>query len=518
MLWEGPREDDPEVRRPDRTRQGKAPRSDSRFARWLPETALRRGGVLERVMQLRWYLGIALCAVGVGACNSDSSGSPPSSDDGGDAAATDDASSGLDAGADSTTADRGADGPSADSHADSSPPEGASDASNPSDASDAGDASEPSLPTYALFVGTDFTEAELSVVTLSPDSVAGHLALDDEDSVAFASGGLGFAIERTLGEVIALNPAQPWTVRKTIDVNDGPDAAAYASNPQAVVVTAGTKAYVARYASNVLKVVDVVSGAASGTIDLSTFVAPDDPDGLVDVVDGTYDPTSNRAYFLLQRIDQFDYSGSPPDFVSLCLASHAEIVAVNAATDAIVPLTDASATGAINLLGDNPSSITADFANHRLIVPDVGCYAYPDGGADGGDTIRLGRGVESVDLVAATPAWLYETGELQRLSGIVYVDSTQAYVKEGDDWFSWNPTQTTLGATVSGFPQAAFYDGAGRIVGLSPSQPDGGSDAGVVWSVVALAVSSGQVSTIATAPFQSVVPAASYGVTSALVR
>ena len=236
---------------------------------------------------------------------------------------------------------------------------------------DAGDASTPS---YALFVGTDFTNAELSVVALHPDSVVGRLPVADEDSVPYASGAAGFVLEHTIGKVIVLDSDQPWMAKSTIDINDSPDAAtAYASNPHAIVVTTGTKAYVARYSSNVIKIVDVGSATVTGSIDLSAFMAPDDTDGLVDVQDAAYDPATQRAYFLLQRINQFEID-PPPDYVGACLASHAEIVGVDATNDTIVDLNGAAAGDAINLLGDDPAALTPDFANGRLIVAETGCY------------------------------------------------------------------------------------------------------------------------------------------------
>ncbi len=380
------------------------------------------------------------------------------------------------------------------------------------------DAGGASTPSYALFVGTDFVNAELAVVNLHPDSVAGQLPVADQDSVPYASGGYGFVLEHTLGKVIALDHAQPWMARTTIDINDSPDAAAYASNPRTVLVTTSTKAYVARYASNVIKIVDVASGTVIGSLDLTAFVAPDDTDGLVDVEDAAYDAATGHAYFLLQRINQFDY-GPGPDYVGACLASHGEIVGVDVSNDSLLDLNGAAAGSAIDLLGDNPASLTLDLAGGRFIVPDSGCYQAqaPDAGSDGGPLPRLGRGIESVALSTGTPAWLYQTSDLDRLSGLVWVDETHAFVSQGSDWFAWNPSQTTLGSVVANFPQAPFYDGA-RIVGLAFGPPDAGSDAGSVWSVVALDVGTSQVRAIAGNPFQNVVPSSGYGVTSALLH
>jgi hypothetical protein len=451
---------------------------------------------------------LGFCALGAVACSGDDNAVPitPAGDGGRDSGANVDASIVDEGGGGAGDANEG--GSLSD----------AGDGALPSDANDGGGLS------YGLFVGTDFvTASELSVVALHPDALAGRLSIPDEDSIPYASNGVGFVLERGLGKAIALDPAQPWTARTTIDVNDTPDAADYASNPYAIVVTTGTKAYVARYASNTILVVDLASGAPTGHVDLSAFVAPDDPDGLVDVVDGAYDPTSQRAYFLLQRIDQNEALGPAPDYVGACIASHGEIVAVDVTTDAIVGSTDAATGGAIALLGDDPVALTPDFANGRILVAETGCYQAPDGGGDAsapdaGPAPRLGRGVEAVSLATGSATWLYQSSELERLNGLIWVDGTQAFVNQGSSWFAWNPTQTTLGDGVANFPLAPFYDGAGRIVGLSAAQPDAGSDAGVAWSVVAWSLATSQVQTIAGNPFQSVVPASPYGVSSVLLR
>ncbi|WP_394834745.1 glutaminyl-peptide cyclotransferase [Pendulispora rubella] len=350
--------------------------------------------------------------------------------------------------------------------------------------------------TYALFVGTDFTKAELSVVKLAPDSVAGRLPIADQDSVAAANRGYGFVLERAQGKAIVLDGTKPWTASRTLDVNDSPDAGSYASNPRTVVVTAGTKSYVARYATNTVKIIDVATGAASGNIDLSAFLAPGDPDGKVEVQDAVYNPSTGRAYFLLERIDQFDF-GPAPDYVGKCLGWRGQIVTVNVATNTVVG-------AAIDLLGDNPQTVTADFAANRLIVVDTGCR-------DG--NVRRGRGIESVSLANGAKTWLYQTADQDRLSALVWADATHAFVNKGSSWYAWNPTQTALGSALANFPQAPVYDGAGRVVGLQ-SQGSGGS---TTWSVVAWNVATSQLSTIVTHPFQSVVPASPYGVTSALL-
>src|SRR5271170_6416482 len=145
-------------------------------------------------MQVRWVIGctLVLGAVSIAACSGDDTNSLSPTPDAGsdatsalnpgeDAGAGDDATSTPDAGPPVNGMPEGADG-------------AASDAIAAGDATDAGDASPPS---YALFVGTDFTNAELSVVDLTNDSVAGRMSLADSDSVAYSSGGSGFVLERS---------------------------------------------------------------------------------------------------------------------------------------------------------------------------------------------------------------------------------------------------------------------------------------------------------------------------------
>ena len=53
---------------------------------------------------------------------------------------------------------------------------------------------------------------------------------------------------------------------------------------------------------------------------------------------------------------------------------------------------------------------------------------------------------------------------------------------------------------------------------VRPTVADGGSDAGVSWSVVAMSTATQNLSTLVTAPFKSVSPDPGYGLTSALLR
>ncbi|WP_394827766.1 YncE family protein [Pendulispora albinea] len=440
---------------------------------------------------------LTLVPFAVTSCSDDGKPNPPRGDAGGDGATKADSAATGDS---ATTADSGHDaGPGC-----------AFPAGN-----DAGRAG------HALFVGSDFVTSELSVVSLESKTVAGRLPIDNGDSVAAASGGFGFVLERGLGRVKVLDPAQPWTVRSTVDINDTPDAGAYVSNPHALVVTTCTKAYVARYASNGVTILDAASGTVIGNVDLSPFLHPDDKDGtpppgkpqlrLVDVTDALYDAAAKRAYFLLQRIDQFDYD--PTYNLGRCKAWPAQLVAVDVTNDTLVDLNGDLPGKALDLLGDNPQSLTADVVSGRILIPSTGCYIPPTGG----DPVqRRGRGIEAVSIAAKATAWLYHASDSSRLDGMVWADATHAFVRQDGQWSAWNPTQTTLGGVVSNFPIAPFSDGAGHILGLSDKHADGGPASAI--SVVSWDVATSQISTIVERPFQGVEPDLFYGVTSAHLR
>ncbi|WP_394826013.1 hypothetical protein [Pendulispora albinea] len=366
--------------------------------------------------------------------------------------------------------------------------------------------------TFALFVGTNFRNAELSVFSFDSGSIVGRRPLEDQDSVAWADRGFGWVLERGIGKALALDRKEPWTVSKTIDLNDTPDAARLASNPHAIVVTTGTKAYVARYGVNSIKIFNASSGALGGTIDLSEFQDPRDPDGRSEVQDAVYDPATKRAYFLLERI-HVTPPFPPPDYLFPCLAWPPQVVAVDATNDHVIDLNGPAPGRAIDLLGDNPDSITLDAETGRLIVADIGCYVPQDGGAN----VRRGRGVEAIALGTGTPSWLLHATGIQRFNGLVWVDPSRAFLSYGNDWFAWNPTQPVLGPVLPNFPRAPFYDGENHIIGLSVVTNDA-SAPNTSFSAVSWNLANAHVTTLATHVFQSVVPHPLYGISSAYLH
>lgn len=317
------------------------------------------------------------------------------------------------------------------------------------------------IPTIALLVASDYsTTAEMIAVDVQQQTTLGHLLSDDQDSVVDANNGLGFLLRRTVDEVQVLDSAQPWVVTHTIDVTSG----AGHSNPWAVVVPAHDKAYVVRYGSNVLSIINPSTGANLGEIDLSAYVI--DSDGLVDAFGGVFDPSCGRVYIGLQRIDQLEW-GTAPDYVHTCNDSHPAIVGIDTLTDSIIDLNGTEDGEALQLSSFNPWRMIWDDVSERIVLLSIGCASVDDGGI----SIRQRRGIEAIEPITGISSWLWTSEALDRPADLIWISNQEAVVGIDDasftrTWYAWNPSTTQLGPALSGVPNVPLWDGARGLVGL----------------------------------------------------
>ena len=173
----------------------------------------------------------------------------------------------------------------------------------------------------------------------------------------------------------------------------------------------------------------------------------------------------------------------------------AAVVGVDTETNEILDLNREEPGQLIELEGQNPNALVADFANDRLIVLHTGCY-HP-GATEEDEPTRDHRGIEAVSLSSGSSEWLYESAEAERLSYLLWLGPERAYVGQGFPtvWHAWNPTEPALGAVESKIPELAAWDGK-RIVGVAAAE-DGSIDA------VAFDPDSGEVATVASGLFQT---------------
>ncbi len=367
-------------------------------------------------------------------------------------------------------------------------------------------------------------QSELDVFGLQSHAVDGRLVYPGFLGTTATTPESPWLLEQTSDVVARLDPVQPWLVRSSWNValHDATDAgfAVPYSDPDGVVVGAGTQAYVLRSTRNLIAVLDttqdVDGGAPSSTIDLSGQVQPGG-DGYVAMSAGYFDPTTGTAYVLLGNLDRFAVASD--GHTLLCSSTHPTLIAIDTTTNAVVapPVGDAGITG-FALQGyapaPGPSPMVFDPANDRLLVLESGCItAGGDGGdagdgGDGGDGGEAGvgpvtrRGVEAISLTTGAVTPLLDLSAQALPQAIFYIDQHHV-VLQLDTAYMWDPSSTTLGPAIANAPQAFTLDGQGNLVGVAQQtqQTQPVADGGAGWNVVSVNATDGGVTLLGQNPF-----------------
>jgi hypothetical protein len=378
-------------------------------------------------------------------------------------------------------------------------------------APDSGDAAAP-IPPRLLLSYNGQTQSEVVAFGLQSKAVDGRLTFDDYLGGAYVGTTAPWVLEESTDVVGRLDAQEPWVIDSSWNVamNDLTDAG-YAqpySDPTAVVVGAGTKAYVLRYNRNLVAILDtsqnVDGGAPAGSIDLSGEVQTGG-DGYVQPIAGVYVAAQQRVYVLLGNIDRFDVVDDGYDL--LCTTSTPTIIAIDTTSDSLVDLNGTAPGHGWPLVGYSPvfgsgamvydPLTSADGGSYgRLLVLDAGCYTVtPDGGAGA----LTEREIESIDLGTGQATELLDLTSAPFPTSLTYVDAHHAVVQL-DTAYAWDPTTTTLGPAIPNAPEAFAYDGQGHLLGVSGVYgPDGGMTG---YSVVSVAVADGGVTQLGSDPFQ----------------
>ncbi|MEE2659567.1 MAG: FlgD immunoglobulin-like domain containing protein [Candidatus Latescibacterota bacterium] len=214
------------------------------------------------------------------------------------------------------------------------------------------------------------TKAEVNLLTIHSDA-----------SVRFNRGRI-YVVNR-LGQdnILVLDPANPRQPLNQFSVGNG-------TNPHDIVVVSDSKAYVSRYGSTELLIVNPANGAELGSVDLSSF---SDADGLPEMSQMTL--IGNRLYVACQRLDR-DGGFVPADI--------GVVAVIDTQTDLLVD--------GIALSGQNPHSMR--IAGDRLVISLTGAFGDRQGGIEVfmtdsrvGEMVisetQFGGDVQSIDLVTA---------------------------------------------------------------------------------------------------------------------
>jgi hypothetical protein len=360
--------------------------------------------------------------------------------------------------------------------------------------------------------------SELVAFGLESKAVDGRLIYPGFIGTTYVTPTSPWLMEQANDVVARLDPLQPWVIQSSWNValNDETDSgfAEPFSNPDGVVVGAGSKAYVLRYTRNLIAVIDSSSVADSGaplrTIDLSGELQTGG-DGYVEMTAGWYDASNQRVYVLLGNINRGDVACN--GYCQLCSSTSPTIVAIDTTTDTLVPLHGDAGAGASDasagdagvassgyvLQGYDPafgsSPMVYDSTNNRLLVLETGCNVL---GGDGGAGALVKREVEAVSLVDGSTQVLLDLTSAAFPEAIFYMDPHHV-ILQLDTAYMWDPTTTTLGPAIPNAPDTFSVDGQGNLLGVTQNYSPDGGPAGI--SILSVSSGDGGVTMLGQNPF-----------------
>jgi len=286
-----------------------------------------------------------------------------------------------------------------------------------------------------------------------PRSVQENLLPAGSDIKMAAQGEFFYRIARSGSDSVtkfaATAPATPVWQYSTL----GDEAA---SNPQSMIFASSTKAYIPRFNSDKMWVVNpettTEAGFKTGAVDLSAYA---DADGLPEMTQGVV--VNGKLFLVLQRLDQDN--GWIPQTAYLVVID----TATNAEIDTKSP--DSGDLKGIPLPVKNPWNII--YKDGKIYVNGVGSYA----SSWAGTPADYSGGIVSVDPSTYAVKMIIDDGDddnhpYGNISMMTVVSATKGYfvayaktydgdLEENDALYSFNPTT----GVVSEAPIAAFPSG-----------------------------------------------------------
>jgi hypothetical protein len=225
-----------------------------------------------------------------------------------------------------------------------------------------------------LFVTTTTYEitGSCSVMAMEPPfSVQLDLYTIHSDAVARRFGNYVFVVNRQpANNILVLDAANSYGLVKQYSTGAG-------SDPTDIEVVAADKAYIPLYNTTLLSIVEPLTGAVLGSIDLSRFA---DADGLPEIDQVAV--VGGRAFVSFQRLDR------PGGWLP---AGGSGLAVIDVASDALIDADPAtSELDPIRLQLQNPFwDLTYDRSLHRLIAVCPGSFLALDGGIEAIDPFTL---------------------------------------------------------------------------------------------------------------------------------
>ena len=290
-------------------------------------------------------------------------------------------------------------------------------------------------------VESDFSSGSFSAGSASTHLMSCNAASVHSDARVRWYNGQVFVVNRFGADNIEVLDGTTSAFVRQFSVGNG-------SNPYDIAFASPTHAYVARYASADVWIVDPTTGAHTGTVSLAALADADgkpEPDHMIMV--------GPLLFISLQRVDQA--GGFLPTDSSL-------VAVVDTRTDALVDC-DAVAAGVQGILLPRVNPVTAfvfDAPRTRLYLGCVGRYNVNDGGIVALDPVSL-----TATGVVATESAL--GGDVLDLA---WHDDDRAYAIVGDAAFN---TSLVRWSPVSGSAQGTIYAPGGFSLADAEVTPDG---------------------------------------------
>lgn len=194
-----------------------------------------------------------------------------------------------------------------------------------------------------------------------PRSVASNVAMVSPDAVLRVFGGLLYVVNRSGADNIqVLDPANAFTTVKQFSVGNG-------SNPHDIVFASPTKAYVSRYDTPDLWIVNPQTGAHTGTISLAGFA---DADGIPEM--DRMAMWAGRLFVSIERLDRNNFYAP---------AGGSLIAVIDPVSDALIDVDPGTAdVQGVLLPSQNPTTELVIDPAGKLLVGCTGSFGALDGG------------------------------------------------------------------------------------------------------------------------------------------
>lgn len=260
-------------------------------------------------------------------------------------------------------------------------------------------------------IASDFSSSALDIYSLS-EPREGQTAVNPgvSDTIVRAFEDTYYVIRRFESDSItAYSSSDTSTPIFQSSTNDGNDPAS--SNPHDLVFVDSQKAYLLRYGSPIVWVVNPSATEASqfktGEIDLSAY----DADGVPETTRGVV--VGNRLFVFMQRLDGF----AP--------TQNGYVAVINTDNNSEIDTGSDGELMGIELPAFNPNDVSLDEASGSIFVAAVGDY----GAFDGSRLSALTGGIVTVDTSDFSANLLVDdTEETGRITAVEVVDASTAYM------------------------------------------------------------------------------------------